>query len=80
MMPRTETRQWIGMARPLLARLGNRWTDEAKALDGLTFPTMALHAAVHLNAVERRRHWLTRKPQLRRSVPAYDLPRLGLAS
>lgn len=56
---------WFDLARPVLARLDGAWRDEAETLHRISLPNMRLFGAERLGFVERRRHWLTRRPQLR---------------
>lgn len=61
---------WLPLARPVVARLDRKWRDENRALAGLSQPQLHLFGARHLGFVERRKHWLTRRWQLRLTVQA----------
>lgn len=69
---------WASLARPLLLRLGDEWQPEDRATAGLPFPDMRVASATRGGFVHRRRHWLTRRWQIRLAVPGYDRAKLGL--
>jgi hypothetical protein len=74
MTPRKDDTLWRDLARPVLIRTSHRWADEDALLRPIAFPDMRLHAAQRLGLVERRRHWLTRRWQIR-SAPYFYPPR-----
>lgn len=69
---------WAKLAQPLLRRLDDRWQDERRATAGLSLPDECLFSAVKGGFAVRRRHWLTRRWQLRLNVPAYQRQRMDL--
>lgn len=64
---------WATLARPLLLRLDEtgRWQREDRATDGLPFPDMRIASAERGGFVQRRRHWLTGRREIRLTVPGY---------
>lgn len=69
---------WAPLARPLLRRLDGSWQREDRVTAGLALPHTRISSAVRGGFVERRRHWLTRRWQIRLTVPAYSRPKLKL--
>lgn len=66
----THPNPWLPLARPVVKRLDRTWRDEDRALAGLSLPDMHLFGATRLGFIERRKHWLTRRPQVRLSLAA----------
>lgn len=68
---------WLPLARPVIARLDRNWRDEERALAGISMPETAVFSAEHLGFVERRKHWLTRRSQLRLTIAAITSNKLS---
>jgi len=81
MTPRSEP-IWADLARPLLIRLDQAggWQAEERATKGIPFPDMRVASAARVGLVQRRRHWLTGRWQIRLSVPGYERARVGLGT
>jgi hypothetical protein len=71
---------WADLARPLLLRLDQdgRWQREDRATQGLPFPDMRVASAARGGFVQRRRNWLTRRWEIRLSVPGWSRAKMGL--
>jgi hypothetical protein len=69
---------WAPLARPLLRRLDGQWQSESSVTAGLTLPQIRIFSAVRGGFAERRRHWLTRRWQIRLTVPGYALAKLKI--
>jgi len=69
---------WAPLARPLLRRLNGKWQPEDRVTAGLALPQTRVSSAVQGGYVERRQHWLTRRWQIRLTVPGYARPKLKL--
>jgi len=71
---------WADLALPLLKRLDEHWQSEGRATRGLAWPSMRVESAARGGFVERRQHWLTRRWQIRLSVPGYNRHKIGLGA
>lgn len=61
-------KRWqIRIAEPLLERLSRYWEDEARVLEGLSYPAMRLFWAQNLGLIDRRRPWFSRRIMIRLS-------------
>lgn len=70
---------WFDLARPVINRLDGYWRDEAETIRGIAFPGVRVCGAERLGYIERRRHWLTKRPQLRLTPAALGSARVGAA-
>ncbi|NIJ18454.1 hypothetical protein FHS95_000123 [Sphingomonas naasensis] len=68
---------WFDLARPVLNRLDGDWRDEAETIRGIAFPGVRVCGAERLGFVERRRHWLTRRTQIRLTPAALGSARVN---
>lgn len=64
-MIKPEDKLWRDLARPVMIRTSYRWADEQSLLSPIAMRDMRLYAATKLGLVERRKHWLTRRWQIR---------------
>lgn len=68
---------WLPLARPIVARLDRTWREEDRVLAGMAESSLRLFGAERLGFVERRKHWLTRRSQLRLSLRALGSNKLS---
>lgn len=67
---------WFVLARPVLNRLNGDWRDEAETIRGITFPGVRVCGAERLGFIERRRHWFTKRSQIRLTPAALSSVRM----